>query len=52
MSAEQETFLLAMFFKPFVAFVFFFVAVVLGRLILWKMPEGKVKRLLSRDIGP
>lgn len=52
MTPEQEGFFLAMLFKPLVAFVFLFVAVVLGRLILNRIPEGRVKRLLSRRVGP
>lgn len=49
---EQEGFFMAMLIKPFVAFSMLFVAVILGRLILSKIPEGRVKSLLSRRVGP
>lgn len=52
MSAEQETFALAMFLKPFVAVVFLLIAVYLSKVILRFIPEGRVKRLLTRRIGP
>lgn len=50
--SEQEGFWIAMAVKPLVAFVMLFTAVVLGRLILSKLPEGKLKTLLSRRVGP
>lgn len=52
MPAEQENFLLAMAIKPFVAFVLILAASLLGRWILGKIPDGKLKRLLSRRVGP
>lgn len=38
--------------KPLIAIPFFLVAVLLGRWILSKLPEGKLKALLSRRVGP
>jgi hypothetical protein len=52
MGAEQETWVWAMAFKPLIAIPFFLVAVFLGRWILSKLPEGKLKALLSRRVGP
>jgi hypothetical protein len=52
MGAEQETWLWAMALKPLIALPFFLVAVLLGRWILNKLPEGKLKTLLSRRVGP
>ncbi len=49
---EQDGFLLAMTIKPLVAIAFFLVAAILGRLILSMLPEGKLKKLLSRRVGP
>jgi ABC-type glycerol-3-phosphate transport system permease component len=52
MSEEQGTWLLAMAVKPLIALPFLLVAVFLGRWILRKLPEGKLKTLLSRRVGP
>jgi hypothetical protein len=52
MSSEQETFFLALAVKPFVAFVVMLVAALIARAILVKLPEGKLKSLLSRRVGP
>lgn len=52
MSVEQSNFFIALAIKPFVAFVLLFAAVLLGRWILSKLPEGRVKALLSRRVGP
>jgi hypothetical protein len=38
----------ALLLKPFLMFAFMFVVACLGRVILHFVPEGKVKRLLSR----
>lgn len=38
--------------KPFFALALFVPAVLLGRAILGRMPEGRWKRLLSRRVGP
>lgn len=52
MGAEQEIFGWTMLLKPLVALPFFLVAVFLGRWILNRLPEGKLKALLSRRVGP
>ena len=49
---EQQGFFLAMLIKPLVAFTMIFAAVYLGRLILNRLPNGKLKTLLSRRVGP
>lgn len=38
--------------KPFVALAVFLPAVMLGRWILRRLPEGRLKRLLSLRVGP
>lgn len=52
MSLEQQSWLLAMAIKPLVAIPILLIAVLLGRWILTKLPEGKAKKLLSRRLGP
>lgn len=52
MPAEQENFLIAMAIKPLIAIVFFVFVAILARLILRALPEGRLKRLLSRRVGP
>jgi hypothetical protein len=52
MSSEQETFYLALAVKPFVAFAVMLVASLIGRAILHKLPDGKLKTLLSSRVGP
>lgn len=52
MSAESDSFYLALVIRPVVSFVLLFGAVVLGRWILSKLPDGKLKTLLSRRVGP
>ncbi len=52
MSEEQEMWMLGLVFKPAIAFVFFLVAAILARLILRLIPNGKLKKLLSRRVGP
>lgn len=49
---EQEGFFMAMLLKPFVMIVLMLVVMILARLIMSRIPEGRVKRLLSRRIGP
>lgn len=44
--------LIALFLKPAVALVIMIPVVLLGRFILLRMPDGKLKRLLSRRVGP
>jgi hypothetical protein len=41
----------AMVFKPLVAFVLFGLALWLARLLIGLIPEGRIKRLLTRPIG-
>lgn len=38
--------------KPFIAFAFFYVAAVAAHFVLKLIPEGRLKRLLTRRIGP
>lgn len=52
MPAEQEGFFLAMALKPLFAIVLFAFVAVLARLILRAIPDGKLKQLLSRRVGP
>jgi hypothetical protein len=52
MSAEQESWLIAMAVRPLIAIAFLVVVALLARLILSKLPEGKLKELLSRRVGP
>jgi hypothetical protein len=45
------TMFLAMLVKPLVALVFFGLALGVARLVIALIPEGRVKRLLTRPIG-
>jgi hypothetical protein len=45
------TMFLAMLVKPLVALLFFGVALGVGRVVIALIPEGRVKRLLTRPIG-
>ena len=38
--------------KPFLAFAILVVVAIIARLVMRAIPEGRVKRLLSRRIGP
>ncbi len=49
---EQETWLLAMALKPLVAIPILVATVILGRWVLSKLPDGKLKTLLARRVGP
>jgi hypothetical protein len=40
------------FLRPFILIPLFIAAVLLGRWILSRMKDGKLKRLLSRRVGP
>lgn len=41
----------AMVFKPLVALVLFGLALFVARLVMRLIPEGRIKRLLTRPIG-
>jgi hypothetical protein len=41
----------AMLIKPFLAFVLFGLALWLARLLMRWIPDGRIKRLLTRPIG-
>lgn len=43
---------IAHFLRPFILLPMFIGAVLLGRWILSRMKDGKLKRLLSRRVGP
>jgi len=48
----MENWQIALLVKPFGAVIPWLVACYLARLIMRKIPEGKLKRLLSRRVGP
>lgn len=49
----MSPFLLSLLIKPFVALVLFFVASLLSRFVILPLiPDGRVKRLLTRRAGP
>jgi hypothetical protein len=43
---------LALLIKPFGVLAFWLVAAVIARLVMRMIPDGKIKRLLSRRVGP
>jgi hypothetical protein len=43
---------LALLIKPFGILAFWLVAAVIARLVMRMIPDGKIKRLLSRRVGP
>lgn len=43
---------IAILVKPFAALGFWLVAVLIGKLVMRLVPEGRIKRLLSRRVGP
>jgi hypothetical protein len=45
-------FAIAMLVKPLVLLALFVPAALLGRWVIRRIPEGRVKRLLSSRIGP
>lgn len=49
---EQEGFFIALLLKPFVLIVLFVAVAVLARLIMSRIPEGRLKRLLAKRVGP
>ncbi len=48
----MENWQIALLVKPFGAVLPWLVACYLARLVMRKIPEGKLKRLLSRRVGP
>jgi hypothetical protein len=42
---------LALLIKPLVLFLMFAFAYYLGKVILYFVPEGRIKRLLTRPVG-
>ena len=44
--------MLGLLLKPFILFALFFTAAVIARVVLHFIPEGRVKRLLTRRAGP
>ena len=51
--AILSPFMLSLLIKPFVALALFFVASLLSRFVILPLiPDGRVKRLLTRRAGP
>ena len=49
----MSPFMLSLLIKPFVALALFFVASLLSRFVILPLiPDGRVKRLLTRRAGP
>lgn len=48
----MEPWQLALLIKPFGIVIFWLVAVLIARVLMRYIPDGKVKRLLSRRVGP
>lgn len=48
----MEPWQLALLIKPFGIVIFWLVAAVIARVIMRRIPDGKLKRLLSRRVGP
>ena len=48
----MSDFAIAMLVKPLALLALFIPAVLLGRLVMRRIPEGRVKRLLARRVGP
>ncbi len=49
---QYPPWLVALVVKPFVAVAFLVPVVIAGRLILRALPDGPLKRVLSRRVGP
>lgn len=47
-----KAFWLSAFLRPFIMLVFMFFVAVAARGLLALLPEGKLKRLLTRRVGP
>jgi len=48
----MEPWQLALLIKPFGILGFWLLAAVIARVIMRRIPDGRVKRLLSRRVGP
>jgi hypothetical protein len=48
----MENWQIALLVKPFAIVGFWLVAAVVARLVMRLVPDGKLKRLLSRRVGP